>query len=267
MHPNDLSDAATARLASARRARLVSLAVTLAVLALVAATVNWTFVLTLRPLAVLAWWRPLARAGLVTLGITGCAMSLGLALGVLIAIVMWLPTGRVIKLLLHAYIELGRNVPLIVQLFWVHFALPLITGISTSAFVSGFIALAFQSSTYLADITRGGIQAVDRGQWLAADALGLPARWVWLEIILPQALRLMLPAIGNLAISFLNASALLSLLGVSELTDVSAKLSDYAMRPIEIMTATAVLYLACNLLLTGLFGWLERRLSQVPHAL
>lgn len=249
-----------------RWTQVLSLATSAVLLMAVLASVNWQFVSTLSLLEAVKWWRPLAIAGMVTLSITACAVILGLGLGILIAMAMWLPIGRVPKILLHFYIEFGRNVPLIVQLFWIHFSLPLLTGISTSAFVSGFVALAFQSSAYLADITRGGIQSVNAGQWQAAHALGLQGRWIWGEVILPQALRTMLPAIGNLATSFLNASALLSLLGVSELTSVSTKISDYAMRPIEIMTATALLYLACNLLVAGLFHWLERRFSRIPHA-
>jgi polar amino acid transport system permease protein len=252
---------------SSRQAKHVSLAVSLVLLAVVLGSVKWHFVATLSPGEVLKWWRPLAVAGLVTLSITACAVMLGLGLGILIAVAMWMPIGRVLKTLLHLYIEFGRNVPLIVQLFWIHFSLPLLTGVSTSAFVSGFVALAFQSSAYLADITRGGIQSIHPGQWDAAHALGMPGRWIWAEVILPQAMRTMLPAIGNLATSFLNASALLSLLGVSELTSVSTKISDYAMRPIEIMTATAVLYLGCNLLVAALFHALERRFSRAPNAL
>lgn len=252
---------------SSRRAKHVSLAISLALLALALSSVNWQFVSTLSLTEVLKWWRPLSIAGLLTLSITACAVVLGLGMGILIAVAMWLPIGRVLKAFLSLYIEFGRNVPLIVQLFWIHFSLPLLTGVSTNAFVSGFVALALQSSAYLADITRGGIQSVAPGQWQAAHALGLPSRWIWGEVILPQAMRTMLPAIGNLATSFLNASALLSLLGVSELTNVSTKISDYAMRPIEIMTATAVLYLACNLVVAGLFHWLERRFSRAPHAI
>lgn len=245
---------------------LLSVGAVLGLLLIVAMSLNWAFVATLQPLVVVDWWWPLAQGGLTSLAITGCAVVLGLALGIVIAVLQWLPTGRIVQLALNAYVEIGRNVPLIVQLFWVHFALPLITGVSTSAFVSGFLALAFQSSAYLADITRGGIQAVDKGQWMAADALGLPRWSVWLDIVLPQAMRIMLPAMGNLAVSFLNASALLSLLSVGELMSVSTKVSDYAMRPIEIMTATALFYLACNLLISGLFALLERKFPGGAHA-
>ena len=247
-------------------ANILSGLVVLVVIGLCAACVDWSFVGTLNLGIVIDWWQPLAIAGLKTLAITACAMGLGLFLGVLIAIGLWLPLGWVVRAVLGLYVEIGRNVPLIVLLFWIHFALPLLTGISTSAFVSGFVALAFQSSAYLGDITRGGIQAVNNGQWLAARALGMPARWIWLEIILPQAMRIMLPPMGALAISFLNASALLSLLGVGELMNTSTKISDYTMQPIEIMTATAVLYLVCNLCVTGLFGLLERRYPVERHA-
>jgi polar amino acid transport system permease protein len=139
----------------------------------------------------------------------------------------------------------------------VHFGLPVLTGISTTALESGFIALTLQSSAYLADIARAGIQAVPRGQWQAARALGLPAWSLWLEVILPQALKVMIPAFANLALSFLNGSALLGLLQVGELMTVAAKISDYTFKPIEIMSAVGLVYLLLNLLVARLARWLE----------
>ena len=147
-----------------------------------------------------------------------------------------------LRWLIVAYVELWRNTPLIVQLFWVHFGLPVITGVSTTALESGFLALTLQSSAYLADIARAGIQAVARGQWQRATGAAVAVR-SWLEIVLPQALKIMIPPFGNLALSFLNGSALLGLLQVGELMTVATKISDYTFKPIEVMTAVGVLYL------------------------
>jgi polar amino acid transport system permease protein len=89
-------------------------------------------------------------------------------------------------------------------------------------------------------------------------ALSLPARTKWLEVILPQALKIMIPPLGNLAVSFLNGSALLGALNVGELMTVSARISDYTSKPIEIMTVVALLYLAINVATTYLTNRLER---------
>ena len=234
----------------------VSFVAGLAVVASIYETIDWTFVATLDFHILIEYWQPLLHGALVTVLITGAALVVGLSIGVVIAIMLQLPIGP-LRWLIVAYVELWRNTPLIVQLFWVHFGLPVATGISTTAVESGFLALTLQSSAYLADIARAGIQAVPRGQWQAARALGLPTWSVWLEIILPQALKIMIPAFANLALSFLNGSALLGLLQVGELMTVATKISDYTFKPIEIMTAVGALYLLLNLMVARLARWLE----------
>jgi His/Glu/Gln/Arg/opine family amino acid ABC transporter permease subunit len=219
--------------------------------------IDWSQVGSLDFSIVVKFWRPLAIAAGMTIAITTTAFTLGLLLGVCLAVLLELPIGP-LRYLVNAYIELWRNTPLIVQLFWVHFGLPVLTGISTTALQSGLIALTLQSSAYLADIARAGIQAVPKGQWDAIKALSLPARTKWLEIILPQAMKIMIPPLGNLAVSFLNGSALLGVLSVGELMTVAAKISDYTSKPVEIMTVVALLYLAINLITTHLTNRLER---------
>jgi His/Glu/Gln/Arg/opine family amino acid ABC transporter permease subunit len=225
--------------------------------------IDWSQVRTLDFGIVLKYWRPLTVAAGMTILITLSALALGLLLGVGLAILLELPVGP-LRYIINAYIEVWRNTPLIVQLFWIHFGLPVVTGISTTALESGSLALTLQSSAYLADIARAGIQAVPRGQWDAVKALALPARTKWFEVILPQALKIMIPPRGNLAVSFLNGSALLGVLSVGELMTVSAKVSDYTSRPVEIMTVTALLYLAINLLTGHLTGRLERLSGRRP---
>jgi His/Glu/Gln/Arg/opine family amino acid ABC transporter permease subunit len=225
--------------------------------------IDWSQIRVLDFGIVLKYWRPLTIAAGTTLLITLGAFAVGLLLGVGLAILLELRIGP-LRYVINAYIEIWRNTPLIVQLFWIHFGLPVVTGISTTALESGSLALTLQSSAYLADIARAGIQAVPRGQWDAARALALPARTKWFEVILPQALKIMIPPLGNLAVSFLNGSALLGVLSVGELMTVSAKISDYTSRPVEIMTVTALLYLAMNLLTTYLTGRLERFTGRRP---
>jgi polar amino acid transport system permease protein len=225
--------------------------------------IDWSQIRVLDFGIVLKYWRPLTVAAGMTILITLSALALGLLLGVSLAILLELPVGP-LRYIINAYIEIWRNTPLIVQLFWIHFGLPVVTGISTTALESGSLALTLQSSAYLADIARAGIQAVPRGQWDAVKALALPARTKWLEVILPQALKIMIPPLGNLAVSFLNGSALLGVLSVGELMTVSAKVSDYTSKPVEIMTVTALLYLAINLLTSHLTGRLERFSGRRP---
>jgi His/Glu/Gln/Arg/opine family amino acid ABC transporter permease subunit len=219
--------------------------------------IDWSQIGTLDFGIIIKFWRPLATAAGMTIAITAAALACGLVIGIVLAILLELRIGF-LRYVLNAYIEIWRNTPLIVQLFWVHFGLPMLTGISTTALQSGLLALTLQSSAYLADIARAGIQAVPRGQWDAAMALSLPARTKWLEIILPQALKVMIPPLGNLAVSFLNGSALLGVLSVGELMTISTRISDYTSKPIEIMTVVALLYLAINVATTYLTSRLER---------
>ena len=218
--------------------------------------IDWSQVGALDFGIVLKYWRPLTVAAGMTILITFSALALGLLLGVSLAVLEL--SFRPTRYIINAYIEIWRNTPLIVQLFWIHFGLPFVTGISTTALESGLLALTLQSSAYLADIARAGIQAVPRGQWDAVMALSLPVRTKWFEVILPQALKIMIPPLGNLAVSFLNGSALLGVLSVGELMTVSSKISDYTSRPVEIMTVTALLYLAINLFTGHLTSRLER---------
>jgi His/Glu/Gln/Arg/opine family amino acid ABC transporter permease subunit len=240
-----------------------SVVLTIAIAAALYYFIDWSQIRVLDFGIVLKYWRPLTIAAGTTLLIALGAFAVGLLLGVGLAVLLELPIGP-LRYVINAYIEIWRNTPLIVQLFWIHFGLPVVTGISTTALESGSLALTLQSSAYLADIARAGIQAVPRGQWDAASALALPARTKWFEVILPQALKIMIPPLGNLAVSFLNGSALLGVLSVGELMTVSAKISDYTSRPVEIMTVTALLYLAMNLLTTYLTGRLERFTGRRP---
>jgi His/Glu/Gln/Arg/opine family amino acid ABC transporter permease subunit len=219
--------------------------------------IDWSQIRTLDFGIIIKFWRPLATAAGMTIAITAAALACGLVIGIVLAILLELRIGF-LRYVLNAYVEIWRNTPLIVQLFWVHFGLPMLTGISTTALQSGLLALTLQSSAYLADIARAGIQAVPRGQWDAAMALSLPARTKWLEIILPQALKVMIPPLGNLAVSFLNGSALLGVLSVGELMTISTRISDYTSKPIEIMTVVALIYLAINVATTYLTNRLER---------
>ena len=123
--------------------------------------------------------------------------------------------------------------------FGLHFALPVVTGISTSAFESGFIAMALQSSAYLADVARAGIQAIPKGQWDAADALGLSRTRKWLDVVLPQALKIIIPPLANIALGYFKASSVLALLSIGELTGVATRISNYTFKPIEIFTTIA----------------------------
>ena len=254
---------ARARTASFWLSSALPTAVTVAVIGWVASRVNWSFVTTLDFSVIYTYRVALLQGLLNTLLITSLSVLLGLALGFLFACLLYVPFGP-LRWLILAYIEVLRDMPLVVALFWIHFALPIVTGITTSAFQSGFIALALQSSAYLADVARAGIQAVPRGQWDAADALGLSRTWKWLEIILPQALKIVIPPLANVALGYFKASSVLALLSVGELMSVAARVGTYSFKPIEALTTVGIVYLALGYLLSSLTYRLERVFKTSP---
>jgi His/Glu/Gln/Arg/opine family amino acid ABC transporter permease subunit len=232
-------------------------AVAIALAGWLASTVNWSFVATLDFSVIYTYRVALLQGLLNTLLITSLSVMLGLVLGLLFACLLHVPVSP-LRWLILAYIEVLRDTPLVVALFWIHFALPIVTGISTSAFQSGFVAMALQSSAYLADVARAGIQAVPRGQWDAADAIGLSRTWKWLDIVLPQALRIIVPPLANVALGYFKASSVLALLSVGELMSVAARVSTYSFKPIETLTTVGVVYLVLGYVLSSLTYRLER---------
>ena len=194
----------------------------------------------------------------LTLLLTAVTMVAALAIGVVFAILYRLPF-RIIRTLVYWYVEIWRNTPLLVQLFWVHFALPQITGVPMPAYVSGVIAMTLQASAYLTEISRAGIDAIPKGQWEACQALALPRRTVWLTVILPQAFKVMVPPLANTAISFFKGTTVLSLLAVDELMTVTNHISAYTFRPFELLTVAGVVYF----LIGSLFSTMTYRLERI----
>jgi polar amino acid transport system permease protein len=227
------------------------------IVALLAVSIRWDFVNQL-DFGVLWTYRWALLDGLLaTLMLTGGAVAMGVVIGFVLAAGMQLPAWPV-RVLIGAYVEVLRNTPLVLQLFWVHYALPYFTGYSTTVFQSGLIVMTVQSSAYLADVARAGIQAVPRGQWEAAAALGLPPASRWGEVILPQAIRIVIPPLANIAIGYFKASAVLALLAVGELMTVAVRVANHSFKPIETLTVVGLVYLVMGYAFSGLTYRLER---------
>jgi polar amino acid transport system permease protein len=192
-----------------------------------------------------------------TLLLTLFSLALGMIAGTALAAGMQVRL-RPVRWLVSAYLEIFRNTPLILQLFCIHFALPKLTGISTTPFQSGFIVMALQSSAYLADVARAGIEAVERPQWDAAAALGLSRRITWFKVVLPQAFQIMIPPLANIGIGYFKASAMLSLLSVGELMTIATHIAQHSFKPIETYTVVGAIYLVLGAVLSGLTFRLER---------
>jgi polar amino acid transport system permease protein len=192
--------------------------------------------------------------------VTAAALTSGSVVGLLVALAR-MSRRRWLRGPAIAYIEVFRNTPALIQLMWVYYCLPILTGIDMSAVASATLALAVNGAAYIAEIIRGGIQGVDRGQVEAGRAVGLSHAQTLRKIILPQAFRRMIPPFVNESVSILKFSSLVSVLGVADLTYQATVLSTTTFRPIEIFTFIAVVYFALCTALSYIARRLELRLA------
>jgi polar amino acid transport system permease protein len=161
-----------------------------------------------------------------------------------------------------AYIEVIRGTPLIMVIFWVYFFLPIFTKAYINVFWSATIALTIFTGAYLAEIVRGGIQNIPAGQFEAAASTGLSYSQTMRKIILPQALKQMIPAIVGQFIAIFKDTSLAYVIGVMELTFVAQGINNRLMiYPFEIYTTVAVLYFLCCYSMSMLANRLEKRLD------
>jgi polar amino acid transport system permease protein len=159
------------------------------------------------------------------------------------------------------YVSLARGTPLIVQILFVYLALPQV-GIILPAIPAGIIALSFNYGAYMTEIFRAGIQAVPRGQREAARALGMPERLVLRRIVLPQAVRIVIPAIGNEFIAMIKDSSLVSILAVEELLFRARLVGQQNFRSLESLVIAAAIYWILTILFSHLQQRLERRMAR-----
>lgn len=161
------------------------------------------------------------------------------------------------------YCELFRDTPVLVQLFWVYYVLPILIGVRLSAFAAVVIGLSLNSGAFLAEIFRAGIQAVPRGQLDAARVLGMGRALTMRRIVLPQAIRIVLPPMANDFVALIKYSSLASTFAVGEITRKATELSSFTFRPIEIFSFIALVYFAICWPLSMSIRYLEKRLQVV----
>jgi His/Glu/Gln/Arg/opine family amino acid ABC transporter permease subunit len=193
-------------------------------------------------------WAYLAAGVEYTLLVTLAALAAGVVIGLPIGMGR-LSKRRILSAPATAYVELFRNTPALVQLIWIYYCLPILTGVNFSAVVSCTIALGVNSAAYIAEIFRTGIQSIDRGHSEASRSLGMSHFQTMRKIVLPQAIKRMIPAFVNEAVSLLKYSSLISVLGIADLTYRAQVLSTTTYRPIEIFTFVAFIYFViCTIL-------------------
>lgn len=195
-----------------------------------------------------------------TLALSFTAIAISVVVGLLVAL-PGLSENRWLRLFNRVYVELVRAVPILVLILWVYYGLPQMAGISIGVFWAGVIALALSDSAFEAEIFRAGIQSIPKGQYEAAQSVALSYSDTMRFVILPQAIRRILPALGNQLVYMLKMSSLVSVIGMQELTRKANELVVTEYRPLEIYTVLVLEYLVLILVVSALVRWLERRLG------
>ena len=201
------------------------------------------------------------RGVLVTLAYTAGTILLGLIIGLLVGLGR-LSRSKLLNLPLIAYIEAFRCTPLLVQIVWFYYALPVLLGIQIPATVAASMTLSLYTGAFYAEIFRGGIISIEQGQWDAARALGL-GRWhLMRRIILPQAVRRMIPPFVNQSITQLKNTSLVSTIAVPDLLYNGTMITADTYRPLEVYTVVAILYFVMLFPSTMLAQAYERHLAK-----
>ncbi|TLX56352.1 ectoine/hydroxyectoine ABC transporter permease subunit EhuD [Stutzerimonas nosocomialis] len=216
---------------------------------------DWDFALAILP--------DLLRASLNTLYITAVGFAIALVLGLLLAIARrsrlavfsWPATGL---------IEFIRSTPLLIQVYFLFYVFPNY-GISLTALQAGIIGIALHYACYTAEVYRAGLDAVPRGQWEAVTALNMKPLTAYRDVILPQALRPVLPALGNYLVAMLKDTPVLSAITVVELMQQAKNIGSESFRYLEPITLVGLFFLAVSLILAWFVRRLEARMEHAPR--
>ncbi|MBL3538445.1 amino acid ABC transporter permease [Aminivibrio sp.] len=191
--------------------------------------------------AIVPYLHMLLTGAKVTIQASALSVLFGAILGIFVGALRVVPFAPV-RAAAATYIYIIRGTPLLIQLFLIYFGLPSL-GLNLPAFTAGIIGLSINSSGYVGEIVRGGIEAVPKGQWEASKVLGLSYLKTMRFIILPQAIRNMLPAIGNEFVTLIKESSLLSTLAITELTMVGQQVRSVTYASFETFIAVGIIYL------------------------
>lgn len=195
----------------------------------------------------------------ITLLLSFFGVACGVILGVVLAL-MKLSRNSLIKSLSSAYIEVVRGTPLLLQLYIIYYGLPKLVGMDFGDITLGIIAISFNSAAYVGEIIRAGILSIDKGQMEAARSLGMPYRMAMTNIIIPQAFKNILPALGNEFIVLIKESSIVSVVGIHDLMYKADTVRGNTYLPFEPLIIAALIYFAITFTLSKLLGLLERRM-------
>jgi polar amino acid transport system permease protein len=214
---------------------------------------DWGFAVQVFPKILSVLW--------ITISATIAGFLLAMVLGLFLAI-MRRSKNKVFSWPVIGFIEFIRSTPLLVQLFFIYYALPVVSGISLSAFTAGVLALGLHYSTYCSEIYRSGIDAVRRSQWEAATALNFSPLQKWTRVILPQAIPPVIPMLGNYLIAMFKDTPLLAAISLVEILMKAKIIGSESFRYVEPFTIVGLLFLVLSYSSAILLKRLENRLNE-----
>jgi polar amino acid transport system permease protein len=193
-----------------------------------------------------------------TLQVTGTALAFGVPLGLVLALAR-LSKRSLLRWPAGIVIEIFRTTPPLVQLFWFFFALPILVGVEMTPFAAASLTFAIQSAAFFAEAFRAGIVSVDRGQWEGARALGMTQRQLMRRVVLPQAVKRMLPAFLERVIELMKTTTLVATISYADLLFQANEVAQKTFRPLEVFTVAALMYFVVIYGFSLVAGRLERR--------
>ena len=201
------------------------------------------------------------QGSFMTMTLTVLSLCFGTMLGALLALCK-MAKNKIVWGISAFYIWIFRGTPLILQLFFFYYALPLISpALKLDAFTAAVIGLSLNSGAYMAEIVRGGILAIDRGQFEASKALGYTYGQTMLKIVLPQAFRVIIPPVGNEFIAMLKDTSLVSTIAMVELMKTATNVASTTFKYPEMLSLAAIFYLLMTTIFTTVFAHIEKKLS------
>lgn len=195
----------------------------------------------------------------VTIGATVAGFLLALVLGLIFALVRR-SKNRILAGLAGGVVEFIRLTPLLVQLYFIYFVMPEI-GLTLSAFAAGALGLGIHYAAYVSEVYRAGIESVSKGQWEAATALNFSKRQMWQSIILPQAIRPIVPVLGNYLIVMFKETPYLSAIGLMEMVGAAKEIGAETFRYMEPMTLVGIFFLILSYAASLLVKRAERKMD------
>ncbi len=213
---------------------------------------SWDYVVTILP--------DLLYAFRITISATIVGFALAAIIGLVLAVAgrtKWRP----LKVLVTGFIEFIRSTPLLIQIFFLYYSVPMLMPISMSAFMTGVIGLGIHYGAYLSEVYRSGIEGVPRGQWEAASALNLSRTKTWLSVILPQAIPPVIPVMGNYLIVIFKETPILSAITLVELLLTAKNTASVSYRVFEPYTMVGIIFLVVSYTMSLIVMRIEKRLA------